>query len=334
MMANFKTLLSLSLLASSLMVTGACTAELGGTGVAPDARDVGPFPDGPPAQVCDEAVQIRFEQRKLTPDIMIVLDRSGSMGRQLTNNNSTSKWDVIRPALTNILIATETSVNYGLMLFPSNNDCARGTVRAAPTLNNGASILDIVNGSGSGPNNGGTPTHQSLDEVRTYYSNITPNPDGRVVLLATDGLPTCGSNTGKAVNSINALSNQGISTYVLGFGFGDVDVSGLQQMANAGGTNQVYSADSPQQLQIALDAILGDITVPSCEFQLQETPSSEADINITFNGVDLVRDDPNGWSYDSATKTISLLGASCDSVQNGGGDGIEVDLGCTGAIVD
>ncbi len=331
MMSNFKTLLSLSLLASSLMVAGACTAELGGTGVAADAGDVGPFPDGPPAQVCDEAVQIRFEQRQLVPDIMIVLDRSGSMGDRLTNNNSTSKWDVIRPALTNVIAATETSVNYGLMLFPSNNSCNRGTVQAAPTLNNGASILSVVNGVGP---DGGTPTHQSLDEVRNYYANIPANPDGRVVLLATDGLPTCNSSTGAAVNSVTALRNQGISTYVLGFGFGNVDVSGLQQMANAGGTNQVYSADSPQQLQMALDAILGDITVPSCEFQLQETPSSEADINITFNGVELVRDDPNGWSYDSATKTISLLGASCDSVQNGGGDGIEVDLGCTGAIVD
>lgn len=329
-MSTFKTLLSLSLL-SALAGASACTSELGGTGVAVDAGEAGPVADAPPPQACEEAVQIQFEQRQLVPDIMIVLDRSGSMGERLTNNNSTSKWDIIRPALTNVIAATETSVNYGLMLFPSNNNCNAGTVRAAPTLNNGASILNVVNSSGP---NGGTPTHQSLDEVRNYFSNIAPNPDGRVVLLATDGIPTCGSSTGSSVNSINALTAQGINTYVLGFGFGDTNVGGLQQMANAGGTGQVYSADSTDQLNTALDTILGDITVPSCEFQLQETPANESDINITFNGVDLVRDDPNGWSYDSSTKTISLIGASCDSVQNGGGDGIEVDLGCEGVIVD
>lgn len=62
--------------------------------------------------------------------------------------------------------------------------------------------------------------------------------------------------------------------------------------------------------------------------------STYEDINLTINGVDLVRNDPNGWSYDEITKTITLRGASCESVRAGGASAIEVDLGCEGTIVD
>ncbi len=326
MMPILKSLLSLSLLA-----TVACTAELGGTGGDGTGADGGVSADATPPEVCEEAVQIQFEQRQLIPDILLVLDRSGSMGDRLVSNNSTSKWDIIRPAIADVVNNTGASVNYGLMLFPNNNDCQTGRVRVPNALNNGTSILNEMNGSSP---RGGTPTHQSLNEAKSYYDGFPVNEDGRVVLLATDGIPTCNSSTNASVSAIQNLAQTGIATYVLGFGFGDADISGLQAMAAAGGGGQVYPADSPAQLQAAFDAILGDITVPSCEFQLQQTPSNTSDINISFNGVELVRDDPNGWSYDEATKTITLLGASCESVKSGGASGIDVDLGCEGVIIE
>lgn len=318
-----------TLLALTLLGGTACSAELGGD-FSPDGGTRADELDYPDAAACDEAVAITFEQHQITPDIMLVLDKSGSMGEPLVNGNSTSKWDVMRTAMASIVANNGDKVNFGLMMFPWTSNCNAGQVRVAPALNNVGGILSEMNSIGPG---GRTPTHQSLARARDYFDNNPVNPDGRIVVLATDGLPVC-SSIGQSVDVINQLKTRDIQTYVLGFGFGNVDISGLQQMATAGGTGQVYSADSPNQLNIALDSILGDVTVPSCEFELQQTPANDEDINVVINGVELLRDDPNGWSYDAATKTITLLGASCDSVTSGGTSGIEVDLGCEGTVID
>jgi len=318
-----------TLLALTLLGGAACSPEIGGAAdVGPDADVSTPTPTTP--EVCDEAVAITFEQRQVTPDIMLVLDKSGSMGEALVNGNSTSKWDVMRTAVASVVSNNGDKVNFGLMMFPWTSNCNDGQVRVAPAINNVGNILGEMNSIGPG---GKTPTHQSLARARDYFDGQPVNPDGRIVVLATDGLPVC-SSIGQSVDVINQLQQRSIKTYVLGFGFGNVDISGLQQMATAGGTNQVYSADSPSQLNVALDSILGDVTVPSCDFELQQTPSNADDINVTINGVELTRDDPNGWSYDETSQTISLLGASCESVKSGGTSGIAVDLGCEGTVID
>lgn len=318
------------LLALSLLGAAACAPEIGGgfEDFSPDAGTFNPEPSDP--EVCDEAVAITFEQRQVIPDIMLVLDKSGSMGDPLVNGNSTSKWDVMRTAMASIVANNGAQVNFGLQMFPSNNDCGTTTAHVEPQLNNIGPILQQMNSTAPG---GRTPTHQSLERARSYYDSKPVNPDGRIVILATDGLPVC-SSIGQSVSVIQSLQQRSITTYVLGFGFGNADVSGLQQMASAGGGGPLFSADSPDELNLALDTILGDVTVPSCDFQLQQTPSNADDINVTINGVELQRNDPNGWSYDDASNTITLNGAACESVQSGGTSGIEVDLGCEGTIVD
>lgn len=331
-MSTTTKLLRTTLLSLTLMGAAACAPEIGG-GVEPSGPDAGSFEPGDP-EVCDEAVAITFERRPVTPDILLVLDRSGSMNDPLVNGNITSKWDVMRNAMATIVADNGAEVNFGLMMFPSNNECAVGGANVSPAINNVGPILGAMNANGSTPNNGGTPTHQSLQQAQNHYNSAPANPDGRIVILATDGIPTCGSSTQASVSVIQSLLQSDIKTYVLGFGFGNADVSGLLQMALAGGTNQLYSADSPGELNIALDSILGDVTVPSCDFELQQTPANADDINVTINGVELTRDDPNGWSYDDASNTITLNGASCEAVQSGGTNGIEVDLGCEGEIID
>jgi hypothetical protein len=326
-MRKLKILLTLS----GSLLAFACSAELGA--YEPDAGEEkqDEKPEIPVEEVvCDEAVPITFEQRKVTPDIMLVVDKSGSMGDPLVQGNFQTKWNVMSSAITALVAGKGDQVKFGLMLFPWGNNCNPGQVRVNPSLNNVSPILNQMN---SIYPEGATPTHQSLEQARAYYDANPVNPDGRIVLLATDGLPIC-SSISQSVSVINSLSQRNIKTYVLGFGFGNVDLSGLSQMAAAGGTGQVYRADSPDQLSFSLDAILGDVTVPSCDFQLQETPANDEDINVEVNGVPLVRDDANGWRYDSLTKTIHLQGAACDSVKQGGANGIAVDLGCEGVIVD
>lgn len=318
----------------SFLASAACAGEIGGpdfqSGVdGGSGSGSGSGSGGEDIQVCDEAVAINFEQRKMTPDIMMVVDRSGSMNDSINGGNS--KWNTIRPAINNLVSSKGNLVHFGLMMFPWNGECGGGQVRVNPILDNAGGISAALNSVNA---NGGTPTHQSLSRAKDYYDGNVINPDGRIILLATDGLPTCNSSIDQSVNVITALVQSDIKTYVLGFNSGDVNLNGLNQMANAGGTGQMYNASSPQELSNALDAILGEVTVPSCEFQLQQTPKNDVDINVTINSVEMVRDDPNGWKYDAVTKTIILLGDSCNSVKTGGANGIDVDLGCGGTTID
>lgn len=60
------------------------------------------------------------------PDLLIVLDRSGSMASPIPTfpPNFTPKWNIMRDALKALVMATENNLRYGLMEFPTNDDCA------------------------------------------------------------------------------------------------------------------------------------------------------------------------------------------------------------------
>jgi len=64
---------------------------------------------------------------KVAPDILILLDRSGSMNECLmpdagmnTNCGANSKWAQLIPAITQVVSQTDTEVNWGLKFFPDN----------------------------------------------------------------------------------------------------------------------------------------------------------------------------------------------------------------------
>ena len=58
------------------------------------------------------------------PDLLIVLDRSGSMNAPAQFPDFTSKWTIMKSALKNITMATESNIRYGLEVFPTDDDCA------------------------------------------------------------------------------------------------------------------------------------------------------------------------------------------------------------------
>src|SRR5262245_54403242 len=69
---------------------------------------------------CREVPQ---QLNKLPPDILIVLDASGSMNEDSNNMSCTngcganSKWALLTPALNQVVMDTQTDVNWGLKLF-------------------------------------------------------------------------------------------------------------------------------------------------------------------------------------------------------------------------
>ncbi len=134
-------------------------------------------------------------------NILLVLDSSGSMRSQLPDDPNASLWDATKAALTEALDTAQSSISFGLDLFPNAGpqqlaqlcempDEEELTVPIAPGPENRDAILGAIGSKGPG---GGTPTAAALRRAFEYFTT----GDGkdlsgrRFVLLATDGGPNC-----------------------------------------------------------------------------------------------------------------------------------------------
>lgn len=280
------------------------------------------------------------------PDLLVVLDRSGSMSGipfQIPPVFVT-KWDSMKTALKTTVMAKQAQIKFGLLEFPSDDNCA---ATATPSVGIGLNTYPGFNTyfSTRGPN-GNTPAHLALAGALTYYNQIPVNPAGRYVLFATDGLPNCLGGVADAasgtetVAAVTALKNAGIKTYVLGFGeFGGGDI--LNSAAVAGGVPQAgavkyYQVNNQAQLDAALTAISGGIIVPSCSFALQSTPPDPNNVTVTINGTPVPRSPShaNGWDYSPNAMTITFFGSYCTQIMNGASSNVSFVYGCPGPVIN
>jgi hypothetical protein len=284
------------------------------------------------------------------PDMLIVLDRSGSMmlppGLFPVGD---SKWTIMKTSLATVLAAREANIRFGLTVFPTDEDCGVDPGARVPIqLNNAAAISSWLNGSGPG---GNTPAHFGLQEALAYYQTIPVNPAGQYVLFATDGIPNCGGNPPnvdittdvETVQAVQDLATAGIHTFVLGFGglFGldpqvlnDAALAGLEPQP--GGPPHFYHAEDAQGLQTALDAIAGGIIVPSCSYELTSSPPVPDDVAVYADGVAVPRSPSHadGWDYYPDSGTITLFGSYCDDLMAGDVLAVNFVFGCPGPVVN
>jgi hypothetical protein len=290
---------------------------------------------------CEQSVPIMFERTEAPPDVLLVVDKSGSMAQPLDFTNFTSKWDVMVDALRQVVEASDATINFGLALYPVGDECGTGTVSVPIAPNAAAAVMGGLNGV-TFPD-GATPTHATLMAAATYYQARAANPNGRYVLLATDGEPNCGplgpedDTSAETVAAATALATAGVKTYVIGFGSGFGTNTGLlEDVAMAGGTMQYFQANSPEQLAMALMQISGQVTVPSCTYELTSAPDDPSRLAVSVNGTPVPRSPTHttGWDYDPATNSITFYGASCSELQSGTITEVHVDYGCGGPVVD
>ncbi len=191
------------------------------------------------AQVCEK------------PNILILLDRSGSMQGQ--------KWSSAVNAINFILNNYSQKARFGLGMFPSNNDCGSGKIYVNVGDNTSSSIMSTLNSTSP---DGMTPMAASINTMNQYPDLKDPNRRN-FLLLITDGADTCAADvTNDPVKAVTNLYNniQHVHTYVVGFGSG-VDANVLNNMAQAGHTARstapyYYQADNQSQLQQALQEII------------------------------------------------------------------------------
>jgi hypothetical protein len=292
---------------------------------------------------------------KVAPDILIVLDRSGSMNDDVSNMmcrgdggpgattgcGATSKWAQITPAITQVVSDTENDVNWGLKFFPDNsaNPCdvtSTAAVDIAPS--NSAAIAAAIMGATS-TNGGvvgynGTPTRAVATGATTYLSTLT-DKSPKYILLATDGLPTCATSGNAAADdsagappAIAAAKAAGFPTFVVGIATGGSADGTLSAMADAGGlarqgTPSYYPVSSAADLAAAIRTLIK--TAATCTFQIGPNPTTDGTtsldkIDVTGDGQAIERDmtHTDGYDYtDDTHQSIQVYGPRCEKIMSG-----------------
>ncbi|MEA2700702.1 MAG: hypothetical protein QOI66_4973 [Myxococcales bacterium] len=294
-----------------------------------------------------------FGLDKVTPDLLVVLDKSGSMGETpdgqlcltLTGINCgpTSKWPQMTAAINQVVGQTDGSIRWGLKLFPEDFICGISTNIAVPVADQtSGAIRNVI---AAVLPNGGTPTRGALAGASLYLSSLN---DGhpKYILLATDGEPNCGvsgdqnaSDAAAAVSAVRDSVALGIPVFVVGIG-NVVDAQAtLAAMAVAGGRPQ---AKTPSYYPVSntadLVSVLGTIggLIDSCSFNLGSVPPDPSNVAVTADGTKVPADPThrNGWDYAAGQTAVQLYGSWCDASRAGQVKDIKATYGCPGIIVN
>lgn len=281
------------------------------------------------------------------PDLLVVLDRSGSMTAPppVFPPIFTPKWTIMRNGLTSVVTSKQANIKFGLLEFPSDDVCGADAAAEVGVALNAAGAVNAYF-AGRSPN-GNTPAHLALASALSYYNSIPVNPAGRYVLFATDGLPNClggvpdTASDAETVAAVAALFSAGIKTYVLGFGTFGLPTGVLNDAAVAGGvpkagSTKFYEANNSAELDAALQAISGGVIVPSCSFELQSLPPVPDNVTIKINGMIVPRSTQHtdGWDYHPDAMTITFFGSWCQTIKSGATTNVSFVYGCPGPIIN
>jgi hypothetical protein len=317
---------------------------------------------GPMNNLCEV---VHLTAKPTTPDILIVLDRSGSMDRD-------GRWVPSVDAVRSITTDLQSQINFGLALFPQPpvvpdlaaclmmqpaeqtmclNDalaalgmaagCTPGNIVVPVGPNTGAMIgttLDMT------ISQGGTPTGETLQNLVGTFGAPPADPDmipaPRFVLLVTDGQPTCPNGGGEdttpadidiANTAIDALREKGVRTYVVGYNTTGPANAALAQVldgfATRGGTGDMMHrpVENAQNLRDELQRIAGDVI--SCTFVLDKAPPRADHVLVRVDGVQVNLDDPNGWHL-VGDRTVELTGATCEKLKSDGAHVVDAEVRC------
>ncbi len=283
-------------------------------------------------------------------DVLVVLDRSGSMRRSLTADclctagtgddaanlcsdtaDCTDRWTTVKSALGKIVGDTP-GVQWGIEVlpFPADSTCS---VSPTPELPIGADSGAMVQAQLDAITPGGNTPMAAAIRAATAYLSALADENGKAILLATDGVPECaegqsGPVTGDMEDAVAASAAAllaGFPVFVIGAG---PAAAALDDLARAGGTGTHHPATSPDQISGAMAAVAG--TTMSCTITF---PSAPPDLNNVAVYVDkqLVPKDPaNGWSYGATTTFIELTGSYCDYLLTAQTTSVQVLFGCPG----
>lgn len=297
-------------------------------------------------------------------NLIIVYDKSGSMGDTKTGFDPAQRWIPVNAGMKQFFTDPYSkTLRASLQFFPLSDDtiasaCAHPyatptvplTLASDPAF---ATALDTTKPSG------GTPTLPALEGGITYAKQIaTSRPTEKtVIVLVTDGepgfydknviVPGCANNDVAHVAAAAKAAKDGapsIPTYVVGVG---PSLSALNAVASAGGTGAALMVDvnDPAATKTAIVGALDGIRQKevACDFAVPPPPSGqELDplaVNVALKNPDGSENvlgyskectSADGWRYDDPKnpQRILLCSASCDTARASSTGTVSIAFGC------
>jgi Mg-chelatase subunit ChlD len=317
----------------------------------------------------------------LPPVVQLVVDTSGSMdwppGWAPTSPDDSkppgaTKWEITRDALLAAVAELDADVGLGASFFPSvaqeGDTCLRNE-QAVPIALLGESssearlawesaVAEVVP-------EGATPTHGAyLFGVEQLTG--TKLEGTRVILLITDGTPTCTLacectednvpvDSQPLIDEASEAFANGVRTFVIGSPGSEETREVLSELASEGGTarsdcdnagpdychfDMTTEPDLAKGLADALKQI--GMSLRSCEYPIPAPPAGQAldptlvNVLYTPDGADTetIARDPSsndcneGWQYAADGEHIVLCGQACERVRDEPNGTVEVLFGC------
>jgi len=296
-----------------------------------------------------------FDLARRPAEILIVLDRSGSMKEKPSGGSGdATKWSLVVPGVNEVVTETNASVSWGLKVFPEGegSECIAGSVTdaipVAIAATNAAAVTAQV--LATTPEGNGTPTGDAINAAVAYLKTLSdPNP--KFILLATDGEPSCAGTKKSsedarpyAVQAVTDAATAGFKTFVVGVATTKTSATqALNDMAVAGQmprtdpnplATKYYLASTKDELVQSLKAITGQVS--SCVFDLTSKPPDPSNIAVHVNGETAPQDTTHadGWDYTSSSfLQVEVYGSWCDQIKTATSNKVNFVLGCPGEVI-
>ena len=305
------------------------------------------------------------DARRLPVNLLILLDRSGSM-------SESGKWTAAVSGLRTLLGRLDGSIRVGLTMFPAPAGAGAAdrvatyntpNVAIAALSTNRSQLESVLSGASPG---GNTPMNCAAEGSRAYFGTF-PMDGSHNVILITDGAPTdectdnpcspfdlacllanrdAGSNAVRVSVARGARGTPPIRYFIAGTP--DASEAFLSDLAFTGNTARTPDCQSTTSchyrlqtgsfeadLTRALDEIRGRAV--SCEFAVDADPSrvdpTRVNVNVSTGGaaptiVPRDVDHANGWDYSPGMRSVVLHGPACDRILADDSAQVRIVFGC------
>lgn len=307
--------------------------------------------DAGKCEIGGECGQVAFQMERIAPNIMILLDRSGSMDEDADGD---TRWNVAKSAVERVTTEWGDEIRFGLATYSSclAGGCSAGSIVTPIGPNTAATIRAFLDGTvdqgssdGRGLTSDGkvkylcdsdepeTSTGKSLAALVGEPSLLDAGRSNAVILL-TDGAETeeCVDDCDGPCGAERLLSQSPqVKTYVIGLGVNADDVDAI---AESGATGASIPASNLSELSGAFEQIAA--SVASCDFTLSGAPPNTRELYVFFDdaATPVPSDAANGWSFDTATRRFTLNGTACEQVKTGAVKDIDVVFGCPRPVIE